>query len=127
VSLPPTEATTSEPVRLPEHTPEHTPASRLLLVRARFLAEASRLLAQSLDYEATLATVATLATPEFGAWCLVDVVEADGAIRRLAVVHPDRGSRRSRASSSAATRRRWRTRSAPPSCSEPGRRSSSRR
>ena len=63
--------------------------SRLLLTRARFLAEASRLLAQSLDYEATLATVAKLATPELGAWAIVDLVEDDRTIRRLAVVHPD--------------------------------------
>jgi signal transduction histidine kinase len=64
-------------------------ASTLLLERARFLAEASRTLAQSLDYETTLATVAGLATPELGAWVLVDLVEEDGAVRRLAVVHPD--------------------------------------
>jgi PAS domain S-box-containing protein len=64
-------------------------ASTLLLERARFLAEASRTLAQSLDYETTLATVASLATPELGAWVLVDLVEEDGAVRRLAVIHPD--------------------------------------
>jgi signal transduction histidine kinase len=56
---------------------------------APFLAEASRLLADSLDYEQTLATVAALALPYLGAWCIVDVVEADGSMRRLAVVHPD--------------------------------------
>ncbi len=56
--------------------------SRLVLVRARFLAEASRLLAQSLDYETTLETVARLATPELGAWAIVDIVEPDGGIRR---------------------------------------------
>ncbi len=66
-----------------------TSASSLPLERARFLAEASRTLAQSLDYETTLATVAGLATPELGAWVLVDLVEEDGAVRRLAVVHPD--------------------------------------
>jgi signal transduction histidine kinase len=54
-----------------------------------FLAEASRLLADSLDYETTLGTVAMLALPHLGAWCVVDVVEEDGEIRRLAVVHPD--------------------------------------
>ncbi|HEU4457291.1 MAG TPA: HAMP domain-containing sensor histidine kinase [Longimicrobium sp.] len=54
-----------------------------------FLAEASRLLADSLDYEATLSTVARLALPSLGAWCIVDVVEEDGAMRRLAVIHPD--------------------------------------
>jgi PAS domain S-box-containing protein len=66
-------------------------ASSLPLERARFLAEASRTLAQSLDYETTLATVAGLATPELGAWVLVDLVEEDGAVRRLAVIHPDPG------------------------------------
>ena len=54
-----------------------------------FLAEASRLLASSLDYETTLATVAALALPHLGAWCIVDVVEEDGRMRRLAIVHPD--------------------------------------
>jgi signal transduction histidine kinase len=54
-----------------------------------FLAEASRLLADSLDYETTLATVAALALPHLGGWCIVDLVEEDGAMRRLAVVHPD--------------------------------------
>lgn len=54
-----------------------------------FLADASRLLADSLDYEATLATVARLALPHLGAWCMVDIVQDDGGIRRLAVVHPD--------------------------------------
>jgi signal transduction histidine kinase len=56
---------------------------------AAYLAEASRLLADSLDYEDTLATVAALALPHLGGWCIVDVVEDDGSMRRLAVVHPD--------------------------------------
>jgi len=56
---------------------------------ASHLAEASRLLADTLDYEATLATVAALALPQLGSWCIVDVVEEDGSMRRLAIVHPD--------------------------------------
>jgi signal transduction histidine kinase len=56
---------------------------------ASFLAEASRLLADSLDYETTLGTVAMLALPHLGAWCIVDVVEEDGDIRRVAIAHPD--------------------------------------
>ena len=55
---------------------------------ASFLAEASRLLADSLDYETTLSTVAELALPHLGAWCIVDIVEESGEIRRLAIVHP---------------------------------------
>ncbi|HVG43076.1 MAG TPA: ATP-binding protein [Longimicrobium sp.] len=54
-----------------------------------YLAEASRMLADSLEYETTLANVAALALPGLGAWCIVDVVEEDGTMRRLAVVHPD--------------------------------------
>ena len=57
--------------------------------RALFLAEISRTLFESLDYEQTLANVARLAMPELGAWCIVDVLETGGAIRRLAVFHPD--------------------------------------
>jgi len=52
--------------------------------RLSFLAEASRLLASSLDYEATLQRVAQLAVPSFADWCIVDVVEGE-RIRRLAV------------------------------------------
>ena len=57
--------------------------------RFAFLAETSRCLADSLDLETTLATVAGLALPHFGGWCIVDVVEQDETITRLAVIHPD--------------------------------------
>ena len=56
---------------------------------AAYLAEVSRILADSLDYEATLTAVASLALPHLGSWCIVDVVEEDGSMRRVAVVHPD--------------------------------------
>jgi signal transduction histidine kinase len=56
-----------------------------------FLAETSRSLANSLDFETTLATSAGLALPHFGTWCMVDIVEADDTIRRVAVIHPDAG------------------------------------
>ena len=51
--------------------------------RSAFLAEASRLLADSLDYETTLASVARLAAPVFAGWCIVDLVQDDGSVRRL--------------------------------------------
>jgi len=57
--------------------------------RVAFLAEASRCLAASLDHETTLATSAGLALPHFGTWCMVDVVEPDDTIRRVAIIHPD--------------------------------------
>ena len=55
----------------------------------RFLADASQCLAASLDYENTLVAVAGMALPYLGSWCIVDVVEADGSMRRLGIIHPD--------------------------------------
>jgi PAS domain S-box-containing protein len=55
----------------------------------RFLAEASALLAASLDYETTLASVARLAVPFLADACTVDVVEDDGAAHPLAVAVTD--------------------------------------
>lgn len=56
-----------------------------------FLSQASRLLAESLGYEETLVAVAGMALPYLGSWCIVDVVEEDASIRRVAIVHPDPG------------------------------------
>jgi len=54
----------------------------------RFLSEASMRLAESLDYETTLAHVARLAVPTIADWCVVDL--ADGAsIRRVSAAHSD--------------------------------------
>lgn len=55
----------------------------------RFFADASRCLAASLDYEKTLVTVAGMALPYLGSWCIVDIVAADGSMRRLDIIHPD--------------------------------------
>jgi PAS domain S-box-containing protein len=57
----------------------------------RFLDEAGRQLAGSLEYEATLMSVSRLAVPTLADVCIVDVLEADGAIRRVAVAHQDPG------------------------------------
>jgi PAS domain S-box-containing protein len=54
-----------------------------------FLSEASELLASSLEIETTLANVARLVVPAFADWCAVDLLEPDGSLRRLAVVHRD--------------------------------------
>jgi PAS domain S-box-containing protein len=54
-----------------------------------FLAEASRLLATSLDYEATLERVAQLALPMLADYCIVDLVDDKGALQRVAVAHVD--------------------------------------
>ncbi|MSP63771.1 MAG: PAS domain S-box protein [Myxococcales bacterium] len=57
--------------------------------RAAFLSEASRVLAASLDYQVTLRNVAQLAAPHFADWCVIDLVDEDGALRRVAVGHHD--------------------------------------
>lgn len=54
-----------------------------------FLAEASATLSASLEYEATLQTVAELAVPRVADYCLIDIVEDDGQINRVAAVHRD--------------------------------------
>jgi predicted ATPase/signal transduction histidine kinase len=55
----------------------------------RFLAEASAALVESLDYEATLASVVQLAVPFFADWCVVDLLQDGGTIRRVAAHHAD--------------------------------------
>ena len=57
--------------------------------RARFLAKTSRELSMSLDEAATRETVRRLTLPRPGTWCIVDVVDSNGAVYRLAVEHPD--------------------------------------
>jgi signal transduction histidine kinase len=57
--------------------------------RAQYLSKASRDLSMSLDEAATRDTVRRLTLPRPGTWCIVDVIESNGAIHRLAVVHPD--------------------------------------
>ncbi|MCC6177574.1 MAG: GAF domain-containing protein [Chloroflexi bacterium] len=73
--------------RLIERTAEREQAEQHL----RFLADASSQLARSLDYEATLEQVARLAVPMLADWCLVDLAEDEGAIRRVDVAHADPG------------------------------------
>jgi PAS domain S-box-containing protein len=55
----------------------------------KFLAEAGGVIASSLDYETTLASVARMAVPVLADWCSVDVLEEDGTLKRLAVTHVD--------------------------------------
>lgn len=57
--------------------------------RAAFLAEAGRLLAESVDQSTTLVALTRLALPTLGAWCIVDILEENNAIHRLAIYHPD--------------------------------------
>jgi len=57
--------------------------------RARFLADASRALASSLDQDATLSAVAKLAVPAMADGCLIDLVTEEGVVRRVAAVSLD--------------------------------------
>ena len=57
--------------------------------RVAFLAEASTLLAASLDSETTLRNVAQLAAPFLADWCFVYIMDDDGSVRRVAVANAD--------------------------------------
>ena len=57
-------------------------------LRERFLAQATQVLASSLDYDATLEKIAWLAVPTFADWCSLDVIEY-GELERVALVHRD--------------------------------------
>ncbi|MGZ8457893.1 MAG: PAS domain-containing protein, partial [Gemmatirosa sp.] len=62
---------------------------------AAFLVEASRLLAHSLDYQATLRVVADAAVPRLGDWCMISLVEDPAArqwpphVSNVAIAHDD--------------------------------------
>jgi signal transduction histidine kinase/PAS domain-containing protein len=56
---------------------------------AALLAEASRVLASTLDYEKTLETVARLAVGDLAEWCAVDLAQPGGRIRQAVVSHVD--------------------------------------
>lgn len=55
----------------------------------RFLSEAGQTLASTLDYETTLQALAELSVPRVACFCVVDVLEADGQVRRLGLAHRD--------------------------------------
>lgn len=55
----------------------------------RYLAEASAILGGSLDYEATLKSLARLVIPDLADWVRVDMLQDDGSVHLLAVAHID--------------------------------------
>lgn len=57
--------------------------------RSAFLAHVTEVLASSPDYETTLAAVANLAVPQIADLCVVDILQADGTFRALAIAHVD--------------------------------------
>jgi PAS domain S-box-containing protein len=57
--------------------------------RLAFLAEASTVLASSLDYQTNLMSVAKLSVNRLADWCAVDIVEENNNFHRVALVHSD--------------------------------------
>ncbi|MFN6571075.1 PAS domain S-box protein [Dendronalium sp. ChiSLP03b] len=57
--------------------------------RQRFLAQASSILASSLDSQTTLASLARLVVPEIADWCIVDIINDDQSVRRVAAAHTE--------------------------------------
>lgn len=55
----------------------------------RMLADMGVVLAGTLDYEQTLASVARIAATDFADWCMVEVMEAPEGVRRVKVVSGD--------------------------------------
>ena len=65
---------------------EHAEESRR---GAAFLASESRRLTESLDEGETLWAMERMSLPHLGAWCIVDTLDDDDMMHRLAIVHPD--------------------------------------
>jgi signal transduction histidine kinase/response regulator RpfG family c-di-GMP phosphodiesterase len=57
--------------------------------RLAFLADASNVLAGSLDYEETFRNLAELVVPRVADFCIVLAAEEDGGIRQVAIAHRD--------------------------------------
>src|SRR2546425_5414796 len=57
--------------------------------RLRFLAESGLALVSSLDYVATLQRVAELSVGPLADYCIFDVLDPDGSLRRIAWAHID--------------------------------------
>lgn len=55
----------------------------------QFMAEASTLLASSLDYNKTLQSIAKLAVPNLADWCAIDLINGKGEIELVSIAHVD--------------------------------------
>ncbi len=60
-----------------------------MLAYLEYLADASAVLASSLDTDRTLRRLARLVVPTHADWCTINLVEDDGRIRRVAAEHAD--------------------------------------
>jgi PAS domain S-box-containing protein len=57
--------------------------------RVAFLANAGVILASSLDYETTFGNLVRVSVPEIADWCAAHILEEDGRIRCVALIHRD--------------------------------------
>ncbi|MDB4959082.1 MAG: hypothetical protein JWO36_6651 [Myxococcales bacterium] len=55
----------------------------------RYLDEVTKVLASSLDYGATLERVAGLVVPDLADWCIIDILERGGELRRVGIATSD--------------------------------------
>jgi anti-sigma regulatory factor (Ser/Thr protein kinase)/GAF domain-containing protein len=85
-----TKATLLEgPERLAVNIIEDLTEAKDAELRQRFLARMSDVLAGSLEYDQTLRSVADVVVPDLADWCVIDMVEPDGSLRRVAVAHKE--------------------------------------
>ena len=64
-------------------------AEKRILETQRFLSRVGEVAASSLEYEAALAAVARLALPTLSDYCVVDLLDESGIVRRVATAHAD--------------------------------------
>lgn len=57
--------------------------------RQAFLADASRLLSESLDEDVTIGSLARLAVPTIADWCVIDLLQPDGTLAAVGIAHFD--------------------------------------
>lgn len=81
-------ALTLDNARLYQEAQAEIAERRQIEYNLRFLSEASKLLASSLDYQTTLRHVTFLAVPHIADWCTVDMRTEEG-IQQLALAHVD--------------------------------------
>jgi PAS domain S-box-containing protein len=67
--------------------------AEVALRRLEFLAEASNLLSRSLDEAGVVSGLAALCTPRLASWCVVDLLDQEGALRQAAFAHEDEAKR----------------------------------
>jgi signal transduction histidine kinase len=56
-------------------------------VRSDFLSRATAVLVESLELDTTVSRLAQFVVPFLGEWCEIDLLDADGALRRVATAH----------------------------------------